>query len=496
MLLALTVLTVRAQQRIPCIRHLPTDASKTRGILVYPSHDWDPQKIYRQPVILISFSDCDFSMDDPAAYYDRLLNEPGYNEGYGEGSVADYYRDQSGGLFNLQFDVYGPFKVDIPVRNGTGNRYGEPAMKAAIKQLSATPGVDFSIYDWDADSVQMVNQLFFIAAGLSGNQVDGYIWPNTSFGRFEAPGGLYTANVSITCELWKDSTSCGIGTICHEFAHCLGLPDIYPTVSNLFSVVDEWDLMDGGNYTNKGWCPPNFSATEKMLMNWSTPTELTGPTTVTGMKPVSEGGEAYIIRNSGNEDEFYVLENRRHTKWDYGLPGQGLLIFHVDYDREIWSNNMVNTSERHYRYDIFHADGKDYKTWDPANNGLDYGKYTMDNWMRNRYLCTSVYPYADSLTVNCSLTDESDPVAALFTANADGLMLMSKPVTNIRMADDGTISFDFMGGATAIGGISTVTVAEPVAWYDLNGSRLPSAPSRPGIYIVRYSDGTTRKVIK
>ena len=67
MLLALAVVTARAQQRIPCIRNIPADVAKTRGTLGYPSQDWDPGRIYRQAVVLISFSDRDFLMADPAA---------------------------------------------------------------------------------------------------------------------------------------------------------------------------------------------------------------------------------------------------------------------------------------------------------------------------------------------------------------------------------------------------------------------------------------------
>ena len=90
--------------------------------------------------------------------------------------------------------------------------------------------------------------------------------------------------------------------------------------------------MDGGNYINKGWCPPNFSAMEKMCMKWDTPEELTHPTTVTGMKPVSAGGKCYIIRNEANSQEYYLLENRQQEGWDYGCLSNGLLIYHVDYD--------------------------------------------------------------------------------------------------------------------------------------------------------------------
>lgn len=490
--LLLAATTVSAQQRMPCVRNLPSRVSGTRGLLGYPSQDWDSQRIYRQPVVLISFADCDFGKDDPLAYYNSILNEPGFNEGAGPGSMADYFKEQSGGLFNLQFDVYGPIKVSTKAKTESKSNYGDKAMGEAMKKLADLTDEDFTVYDWDGDG--NVDQILFIAAGFTGNQVSGHIWPNTGGAIFDAPGNVSVNVYSISCELWKDSTLCGIGTIIHEFSHCLGLPDIYPTGSSVFSVVDEWEVMDGGNYTNKGWCPPNYSATEKMLLGWLTPTELTEATTVKGMKPISEGGEAFIIRNSGNDSEFYMLENRRQTGWDYGIPGQGLAIFHVDYDREIWSNNYVNSSPSHFRYDMFHPDGRDYRNWDPANNGKDMSKYTMDNWLRNRYLSTSVYPYVDALVEKRSLTDDSDPAASLFSPNSGGVNLMSKPVTNIQMAEDGTISFDFMGGATAVEGVSTLKTATETMWYDLNGRRLSSPPVLPGIYIVRYSDGTTRKI--
>ena len=481
--LAAIVANAQISERRGCLRNIPADVAKTRGFLDYPNQDWDPQRIYRQLVVLITFSDFDFSVDDPQAYYHRLLNEPGFNEGYGMGSVADYFRDQSGGRFNLQFDVYGPIKVNQKAKSGDGRYYyGEGVMEDAFKSLAATVDIDYSLYDWDGDGNP--DQILFIAAGFCGNHVKGYIWPNTGY--FGTVSKVHFDMSSICCELWADSTSCGIGTICHEFSHCLGLPDIYPTSSSDFSAVDEWDLMDGGNYTNKGWCPPNYSAMEKMALGWGDPIELTDAVTITGMKPVSEGGETYIIRNSGNENEYYILENRCQTNWDYGIPGQGLAIFHVDYDREVWSSNNVNSSPSHYRYDLFHADGKDYRTWDPANDGSDMGKYTVDHWMRNRYLSTSVYPYADGNTVKERLTDDSDPNATVYSANADGIKLMSKSITNIQVADDGTISFDFMGGTTAIKDIIKFKDQSSKfkdQWYDLQGRRLPCRPLRKGLYI-------------
>lgn len=487
----MATISIRAQ-RIGCV-HGTTETRATSYQLLPDPYNFDPQKTYRQPVVLITFSDMEFSMSDPAAYYNRIFNEEGYNEGAGKGCVADYFREQSGGRCNLQFDIYGPVKVSSNARR-QGLNYGDNVIREAMEILCKTEGTDFTKYDWDGDNE--VNQVVFVAAGYGGMSNSGYIWPNSGPTNIQLPGGISTHFTSISCEMWKDDTLCGIGTIIHEYCHCLGLPDIYPLYSaTAFSAVDEWDLMDGGNYLNRGWCPPNLSAMEKLYLGWATPVELTEPTSIKNMKPLSEGGETYIIRSSGNSDEFYLLENRYQKGWDYGCPSNGLLIFHVDYEKDSWANNEVNISDTHYRYDLFHADGKVYRDWDPNNNGKDSTKWTLENHLRSIYLSTSPYPYYNIETgkTNASLTDDSNPAANLFTANAEGKKLMSKAITNIEIDDNWNVSFDFMKsgetGVMEIGGNDTSIVG----WYDLDGRLLPAPPHHPGIYIVRYSNGTKKK---
>ena len=74
--------------------------------------NWDPEKTYRQLVILVEFPDTTFSYSStPNTFYHKMFNESGFNDGNGPGCVADYFRDQSNGILNLQFDVYGPVKV-------------------------------------------------------------------------------------------------------------------------------------------------------------------------------------------------------------------------------------------------------------------------------------------------------------------------------------------------------------------------------------------------
>lgn len=464
---------------------------------------WDAERVYRQLVILVSFSDLDFNREDPRAVYNDIFNKEGYNERNGPGCVADYFRCQSGGLMNMEFDVFGPYKVSSKAQpyekpNKDVRNYGtEQIREATQKFLAENPNTDFEPYDWNGDGY--VNQIIYVFAGYCGNQdieaCYGYLWPNTStIAAIVTPDGKRIYNYTVSAELWANNTSCGIGTICHEFTHSLGLPDIYPTRSGAgYSVVDEWDLMDGGNFTNYGWCPPNYSALEKMLLGWLTPVDLTDPQHIESMGAVADGGEVYLVRNIGNE--YYLLENRQQKGWDLGLPGKGLAIFHVIYSDGKWSSNTVNNNRDAYGYSIVHADNMDYDTWyDRIIASGSRNPYVNKPRLNNSILSTSSYPWStdSTLTVNAELTDISVPAAEMYFPNVDGERLMSKPITRITQNPDGTIAFDFMGGDNS-GIIQTMAQQPHYQTFDLCGRVV--GESR-GIVIVRASDGTVRKVLR
>ena len=255
-------------------------------------------------------------------------------------------------------------------------------------------------------------------------------------------------------ELSANGTYGTFGTICHEFSHCFGFPDFYYGSS---SPLYKWELMDYGNYNGSGFCPPCYSAHERWLMGWLTPTELTEATSVTNMAAMVDEPQAYLVRNDGYPDEYYIVENRQQRGWDASLPGSGLLIFHIDYDSDIWTSTTqaTNTSSVK-RYTVFNANNRSSST-------------TCADW---------AYPYM----TNDELTDTSSPAATLLHANADGRKLMSKPLTAMSVAD-GLASFDFMGGTTAV---RTLSARQPSQiLYDLGP-----------IYIIRCADGKVRKIEK
>ncbi|MBQ3630112.1 MAG: M6 family metalloprotease domain-containing protein [Prevotella sp.] len=427
-------------------------------------------------VVLVEFTDRAFSMENPRERYDSIFNCPGYNEGRGPGCVADYFREQSGGLCDITFDVYGPVKVSTSEKsNGT---YGSSALREALKHVvdslnvsatqTDTPPMGTGT-DWTGNGY--ATQVVFVFAGYGGNEnaeiCKKSIWPNTSsFSALTLPSGVKANVYTASAELWSTGKLCGIGTICHEFSHSLGLPDIYPTSKNAteYSVVDEWDLMDGGNFTNNGWCPCNYTALEKMLLGWKTPIELDSATTVLDMKPISEGGETYLVRNTNNE--YYLLENRQWSGWDLRLPGHGLLISHVDYNASKWSGNTVNNDPSHHRFDLVHADNMDYTGWDNyiyAHPEIYKGGNPYISG-HNHHLSNTPYPYTtEDGTVKRELTDESVPAATMFNPNGDGIKLMSKPITDITETDDGLVSFRFCQLKGDVNYDGVVDVADYVA---------------------------------
>ena len=456
-----------------------------------PAEPWDANKVYRVPVILFSFVDCDFSCEDPKVFYDRMFNEPGYNLGGGPGCVADYYRDQSRGQFNVQFDIIGPVKLSSEQKiAGGGYNSGRSQFYEAVEAVDAQ--VDFSDYDWNGN--RKVPAVIFIYAGYGGNEsakvVVGCIHPNTgSFNK--TVDGVRLSYYSASNEIWSNNQYCGIGTICHEYCHTFGIPDFYPTAGDEFSVLDEWDLMDGGCYAGDGWCPVNLSIHERELMKWQSPVDLTVSTDITDMPSFDESGVAYRIVNEAHSSEYYLLENRQQTGWDLMLPGHGLLISHVDYLQSAWSSVTVNNTPSHHRFDYFHADGLDFNYYESL-----YGKANRrDENGRSIRLKGTAYPYTDADgTVHDALTDTTLPAASLFHANTDGNLFMGKPITQIR-ENNGLISFHFSDTPDAITPLSTEAV--PVAVYDLRGHALPLGNAlSPGIYIIKYANGVTKKVFR
>lgn len=429
----------------------------------------------RQLVVLASFSDLDFRQEDPLPLWDSIFNMPNFNEEPYYGSVHDYFFDQSYGKFNLHFDLHA---IKVSNEHAVYHSTATEDANAALLIMDLADSLqniitDWAPYDWDGDGY--IDQMLVLFAGMGQN--DGgdrnTIWANqAALTMYEQQPVTVSSNEKeymidkYGCFPEYGKKSATFGTLCHEYGHCLGLPDFY---YNNNSILSNWDIMDYGNYAMGGYCPPCYSAHERMVLGWLDIEELTHPASITQMPALSDEPVAYMIRNDNYPNEYYILENRQKKGWDQSLPGSGLVIFHIDYDKDIWLYDVPNTYTDN-RYTII-----------PANN-LTY--------------TTFAYGWAYPFNNNDSLTNNSSPAATLRHAAQDGTKLMSKPITNIKVDDNGLVAFDFMGGELAgLANTQQSTLSrQPSAIYDLRGRIVSGQPATSGIYIiVRYADGTIRK---
>lgn len=482
----LAVVTASSQQRIPCDRGERQNASEqhavTRGA-VFNSSVSSLSGSYHVPVVLAAFQDVPFTTPDVEKEWDAMLNESGFSKNGAAGCVSEYFEKQSGGKFNLTFDVLGPVTLPDSVKYYGKNRGGlkgeDMRPEEMIWKACQATEKDFSPYDWDGDGTIDVVMVIFAGHGENRGGIPDYIWPH-KFNIYSSKkvGNLNLYTYACVSELGPSDAIDGYGTFCHEFSHTLGLPDLYPTSVSVYSIFDEWDLMDGGNYSNKCWSIPNYSAFERMRCRWYEPVELTTATTISGMPASNDEMIAYIIRNDKDSEEYYLLENRQQRGWDAYVPGNGLLITHVNH----YDGGLSPNSSYQPQVELVFADNRTYRESEAFFGKTDSEKYTDDG--HNRYLSLSAYPYIVGDSINDFLSEYSIPQ-----------MAFSKPITNIQMASDGSVSFDFMKEPTSIREALFEEQGVEI-WYDLHGHQLPEAPRQSGIYILRGQNGKTKKIIK
>ena len=387
---------------------------------------------HRGLVILMQFKDRKFVTKNPQTVFNDFFNKEGYNDGGMTGSVRDYFKAQSYGSLEINFDVVGPYTTTNNMayygkHQGKSND-AKAAVMAGEAVDKAAADVNFSNYDWDKDGE--VDQVFIIYAGYSEAQgaEENTIWPHEWYISQQSSSRKYNGvkidKYGCASELMGDGLDGdddpmldGIGTACHEFSHCLGLPDMYDTDTSKDESnfgMSNWDVMDHGSYNNNSLTPAGYNSYERWFAGWLTPTEINSQTIVSGMRPlVEKGAKAYVLynestRDKGIEGEFYLLENRQPDGFDAALPGHGLLILHVDYNATAWLGNSVNVDADHQRVTII-----------PADNELDATGINLagDPW-----------PGTKGKTTLGNLTT---PAATLYRNNTDGSKLMNKPITNI-----------------------------------------------------------------
>ena len=426
-------------QRVPCVHSIFPKQSRpsTRAVVGNPKTYLGEKKGL---IILMEFPNQKFvdknkngKAIDVHGFWNDLANKEGLKNVNGvlvNGSIRDYFTAQSYGQFTISFDVCGPYtaknKYAYYGRNadfGGGYSFDEHPYDLIIEACQAADkDVNFKDYDWDEDGE--VDQVYVVYAGHGEASYDesDLIWPHESeisnwTGSSLSLQGMTIDTYACGNELDSQDRTMGIGTICHEFSHCLGLPDVYDAETGA-SIVEGYDVMDAGNYNGDSWYPAGYSAFERYFCGWIEPKPYTSASQAEELLPLHANPDALIYRPFVGSTNYYMVENRAKESWDKFLPcftsnatGEALdhkvLAWYIDYDQEKWNRDRPNI--------------------DPDNLGI-------------------------------SLVELADVPTAI------------------------------VGNRTA--------AAVPEAWYDLNGRKFLAPPSRHGIYIMRLSDGTTKKCIR
>ena len=343
-------------------------------------------------VILAEYQDKKFALKNPRASFEQYFNATdghprnlGNGENRNYGSVRQYFMAQSNGRFCPQFDIQGP--ITLPEKmayyggtdpNGRGERHTQ-LLKDACAAVDQS--VDFAPYDQDNDgNIDLVYVVYAGQGQSSGGAVE-TMWPKRFFGfsdvKFDGKG---VNQCGISNELFGQSTDQinGIGLFCHEFSHCLGLPDFYPTTlddTHDNQGMEDWDLMDGGEYVGGGFCPTAYTAWEREAMGWDHIPTLTEAAHVRLDGSVSGGTNAVKVVNPNDANEYFVLQLFEDKGWnqriawhkgkdkdnvEYDPSTKGLLIYHVNYNATLFSlmANNVNNEVGKPRMTVVPADGR------------------------------------------------------------------------------------------------------------------------------------------
>jgi immune inhibitor A len=436
-------------------------------------------------VICVDFDDNEHSHD--TSEFSLLLFSKDF--AFSTGSMRDFYLENSYGKLDVVGGVTGWYKMPqlysyyVSGENGTGP-YPNNTQKLTEDAIDAAdPYVNFADYDHDGDL--WVDALIIVHAGPGAEETgsDDDIWSH----KWQMPHVVWKDSVRLyTFNMDPEVRSGGLvdmGVFCHEFGHTLGLPDLYD-VDYSSEGLGNWSVMSHGSWNNGGKTPAHFDAWCKKFLGFSEVQQLTVNQTAVEILQVDTSPVSYRLWTSGGTgSQYFLVENRQKVGFDKYLPGDGLVIYHVD---EGGSNDDEwcpgDPASPHYKVALEQADGF-YQLEGCGGYGLNQGDAgdPFPGYYNNRAFDDTSNPSSRDYN------DNSTQVAVWNISDSDSAMYANLDVTwsrpGLSLVDT---TFDDLVGGDGDGkpeAGETVKLYLTISniWLPLTGTTVTSSADTAGI---------------
>lgn len=285
---------------------------------------------------------------------DAFCNAPDFTGFGNNGSVADYFRDNSGGALDYRTIVAPWYRARHARSHYTdpsapfGRRAGELLREAVA--FHRAQGLDFAALSVDASGAVRATNLFY--AGPVVNEHGQGLWPHASSlgDGFAIGGGRSVSDYQVTAM----GEQLAIGVYCHENGHMLcDFPDLYEYHGLRRAGCGSFCLMCFGAVADER-NPAQIGAYLKYKAGWAEP-EILQP----GRQYVAGAQGNQLFMHARSSTEYLLIEHRAQSGRDAALPAAGLAIWHID---ELGSNAQPQAAaegHRHYECRLLQADFRD-----------------------------------------------------------------------------------------------------------------------------------------
>ena len=377
-------------------RHVrPQSGVPPNRFAIRPSPGVAPAATGTQAVLVLLVS---FSNQDPVGSTAAQWSEQFFGASH---SAKDYYREVSYNQLSLipateshsaaNDGVVGWLNLGYPHPNTKGSTGSANRQITRDGIIAADPYIDFSSYDANHDGYIAGSELHIVVIvagyetsyGGAGSACSPSVWGHQWFLQSgEAPTldgvvvgmqpGGYTQFGEWHCSLFeRPGHMATMGIMVHEMGHDINWPDLYDIDSSSYG-VGVWSIMGYGSWgtvpgSYKGALPSQPDAFLKWYQGWLQPEQIIGSEPGVQLQQVETNQSAILaLDNPASVDwafgsrsgagEYFLLENRQQVGYDAGLPGCGILIWHIDETRT--SSNSANANDLRRLVDLEEADGR------------------------------------------------------------------------------------------------------------------------------------------